>query len=363
MFIRSVRCHYSTLPLEKEGGLPARILIGKWGRNKSVVEDYTIDATTLKLLPQNQTRAGFDTVSLDFEHNTVPGTPEYKAGQEPRKIAATGTLEIIEGEGIYFHAINWTPEGREAVLGKHYPDLSPVVVTNKDGKVVLIHSIALCRQGATEGLRLSLHSVGIGDEKLSDPNGSANSNQSANANTNTMKPEDIAKLFLQLAGLDETATAEQIQGAHASLQKQITDAKTATSANADEKAKADASAAEKAKADAAAAAAKTDSTAQTLQAHSIAIETLTKQLENTERANITAAAIRDGKLIPQSAQKLTLDQFRTLVSELPANVVPLQQRTPEGIKAHSISVPTAADLVGEDVRRQLGISKEDWAKQ
>ena len=72
-----------------------------------------------------------------------------------------------------------------------------------------------------------------------------------------------------------------------------------------------------------------------------------------------------GKIITASVSELPLEQFRKIVAELPANQVPLEQRTVDGMKAFSagsgVTQPPAAEFE-EAVRKQLGISKEVWAK-
>ncbi|WP_043585358.1 phage protease [Geminisphaera colitermitum] len=348
MFLRSFRLHFAPAPT---GDLPARILAGKWGRNPSVNGDYIINETTVRELPRLSAQLGFDTFSLDFEHNTVPGSEAWKASQEPRKIAATGTFEIVPGEGLYYipNTALWTPEGKEAVTGKHYPDISPAIVPNDAGEVVFVHSVALCRQGATEGLHLDLHAAGLsGLDGLDSKILSRVRTHNTNEQKSTMPPEEIAKLFLAIVGLDATATADQIKDSITSLGQQIEAGKKA------------AASAQQAATDASAAKQETAGLKTTVESHSASITALIKRLDDNERAHITAAAIRDGKLIPQSAAELSLDQFRKIVADLPAGVVPMERRTPEGIKTHAAS--PAGDATQSAMLKAAGVTVDDFKK-
>src|SRR5699024_5352277 len=92
------------------------------------------------------------------------------------------------------------------------------------------------------------------------------------------------------------------------------------------------------------------------------IESLEKRNEQMARQAIRDKALREGKLIPLSADDLTLAQFEKLVGELPANQVPLDQRTPEGIKALSSSGLRTHNSTDDEVRSRLGLTKEQWEK-
>lgn len=313
MLLRSVRLHFATGPLTE---LPARILVGKWGRNASVKGDYTINETTARELPGNLKKVGYDSVALDFDHNSVKGSAAYKAEQEPRKVAAHGTLSVVAGEGLFFQPATWTPEGKDAVLGGHFPDLSPAILTNAAGEVIFVDSVALCRQGATEGLHLDLHSAGLG----------ALSSQPSP----TAKPTMDAKykaLLLLILGLPETADDAAIEAAAKTLGTKLD---TATSA--------------------------ANGATTAVQTMSVELKRLGTLLEGNEKDRLITEAIASGKLITQSIQDLPLEHFKKIVADLPAGVVPLERRTPKDIQTHSASVINAATVAAEaEVNRQLGI--------
>jgi hypothetical protein len=167
----------SATPLYAGGEAPpSRLVVLPWGVNKSRRGDFIVDALTAQVFAENQNRNRIDgKVALDFEHNTLPGTPAYESSSEPRPIAAWALCSVIEGEGIVYEDIEWTPDGLSAWERKLYQDLSPAPVRGKDGKTVIaLHSTALCRHGELEGLTIdhaaaaaaSSSSVGSGHGSL-----------------------------------------------------------------------------------------------------------------------------------------------------------------------------------------------------
>jgi phage I-like protein len=316
MLLRTYRLNFA-----HGADLPTRLLVGKWGVNKSVNGDYVINETTARELPKNLHAVNFDTVDLDFEHNTVPGSSTFKAEKEPRKRAAHGPLEVVPGEGIYLHtADRWTPEGSDAAKGGHYNDLSPAIIVNKANEVVFVHSVALARHGATDDLPLQLNA--------SDP-------------LRTLFPEpstattmlDYKKLLLSLLDLPDTATDAQITAA---AQKE-----------ADEPAEADS-------------AIKTN--AADIKKLSDELATLKLAAEKSERESIAARALAAGKIIPQSAMEMPLETFRKLIDELPADQVPMEKRTVEGVKTHSSTGIGQGQSVRDEIMKTMGITKEQWDK-
>jgi phage I-like protein len=144
-----------------EGRLPDRIKLLSWGENPSVKGVVRVTEATAAALAANQAARGFAEVALDFEHNTVPGSPEYERSQEPRRVAAYGVPRVVAEDGLWLEQVRWTPAGQAEAL--NYADLSPAVETAADGTVRFVHSAALTRNGAVEGL--SFFSVTITQTK------------------------------------------------------------------------------------------------------------------------------------------------------------------------------------------------------
>ncbi|MGL6351781.1 MAG: phage protease [Aeromonas sp.] len=93
-------------------------------------------------------------IALDFEHNTVPGTPAYEAEAEPRRIAAWGVAQATP-QGLVLAGLEWTPAGRAAWTEDLFQDISPAVIQDAaTGRVLALHSVALCRHGELPGLTL-----------------------------------------------------------------------------------------------------------------------------------------------------------------------------------------------------------------
>lgn len=175
-------------------GFPRRLKLLDWGVNQTVYGPVIVNETTAALLPMNQKKLGFDTIALDYEHNTVKGTPEFERTREPREIAANGVPLVVPGEGLFFDALEYTPSGKQNHL--NYIDLSPTPRLSDKGEVVFLHSVALCRQGAVEGLRY--FSVTLGDEDGNRENQGASS------------MNDLMAFLKKVFRLPETATEDDV---------------------------------------------------------------------------------------------------------------------------------------------------------
>jgi phage I-like protein len=136
--------------LAAQGKLPVRLKILDWGENKTLSGVVRVDDTTLSVLESNQKKEGLDRVAIDFEHNTAPGSTEYLRSSEPRPVAGYGVPRVIKGDGLYLEDIIWTPDGEKHAA--NFIDLSPCVQLDANGSVTFVHSVALTRAGAVEGL-------------------------------------------------------------------------------------------------------------------------------------------------------------------------------------------------------------------
>jgi hypothetical protein len=134
------------------GAPPSRLKILPWGESATTRGPVVVDDTAARALPAAQARVNMRRVALDFQHNTVPGTEAFAAAQEPRPVAAFGSVEIEPGVGVFLDRLEWTPAGAEAFAAGNYPDLSPAVVLDGARRVALVHSAALVRNGAIYGL-------------------------------------------------------------------------------------------------------------------------------------------------------------------------------------------------------------------
>ena len=319
--------------------LPARLKILAWGVNDTATKGpVKVGANTKALLAANQAAMGFDAIALDYNHNSLPDHPNFQP--DPRKVAAYGGLEVIEGDGIYLSALSYTPSGTENA--REYRDLSPAVVQDETGEVIFIHSVALCPQGEVKGL--SFYAVDV--TKALSAAKAQNSKQ-----TTKTTDMDYKKLLCLMLGLDPaSATDTEIEAAATKFGEQE---KTEPEHKDPEKPKD-----EKPKGDEPTEGDKKIEALSTEVANLAKIITsFTNKEDNRERDAVLADAMREGKVVPLSVRKLPIEHLRAVVKDLPTGVVPLEQRTPEHIQALSAG-EALPDTQGAELDRLLGITPE-----
>lgn len=305
--------------------LPKRLKLLNWGENPTIKgKPLLVGKKTLEVMAHAQKALGFDRVALDYAHNSLPSSPNYKP--DPREHAAFGTPVVIEGDGLYMVDLEYTPSGEK--YAREYPDLSPSVVKDDAGEVLFLHSTALCTQGAVDGL--SFYSAAF----LSDHP----------PKTTTQKNMDPKKLLLAILGLPDTADDATIQQAAEKFVKDKTDANSAATAA---KAKEAAEALEKAKGTGA------------IEALSATVAGLVASNERTARENLVRQAVLEGKVIPLSAEeigKTPVDVLTSMIGKIPVTV-PVEARTPgaANVEAHSAGFDP-------EIAAACGISRERFDK-
>ena len=309
--------------------LPTRILIVPWGKSETSRGVIICNAVTLRELPRLQGKLKRDRIALDFQHNTVEGSPTYKG--EPVKVAAYGSLEIVEGEGIYLSAIEWTPEGKEAAQGGHYPDISPAIVQNKSGEVIFIHSAGIVRQGEIDGLTLFAAPIFFK---------TFNSQTQTSNQENTM---DYKSALIALLGLEPDADDNTIQEAVKALA-----AKNKPEPTKDK--------------DAPAGDDKVDvkALAATVKALEGKIVSFNAQSDENQRQALVAQAANEGKVIPLSADELKdapVKILSAMISKLPVTV-PVEKRTPGQVEEFSANIPSNRS----EILKNCGVSEEVFKK-
>lgn len=315
--------------LTKGGPLPDRLLAVPWGSKATNQGDVVCNTTTLAVLAGNQELAKYDRVALDFQHNTVPGTKHYRG--EPAAVAAFGTPQIVEGEGIFLTDLEWTEEGKK-YAPEHYPDVSPAVKRNDKGEVYFLHSVALCRQGEIDGLTLF---------SASTPN-----HQLMKTDLNNLDPAAVRKtlnVFRAALGMAEVAD-DAAPDAILSATTEAVDKVTAL-------AKAVPPAKEK----------KDEPEAKP----GAEVTALNARLDAMERANIVATASRDGKVIPLTPEQIAETPITTLsgmVAQLKPTV-PMEGKT--STDTNELAVFSAGGKPSPEmdgVMKRLGLSAEDMKK-
>lgn len=329
------------LKLGANGELPREIVVAPWGTRATRKGEVTVDAFSATEVPKNQAAQRFDTVALDFNHNTVPGHASYKAEQEPRLIAANAKVSVQPGKGIVFDIINFTPEGETALKGGHFIDLSPTVARDSLGRVIFVHSAALCRQGeiADDALTLIPHDA---DSELS-------ATLTALA-ADAPAPETSDTLTRMKNALNKLLAAFGVTLAD--------DADEATIATALE------SAAEKA------AKLKTTGDPDAVAALSADVQTLRDQVtafnateEQRKKDALVAEASREGKIIPLSAETIKLTAFDVLaeiVKNLKPGAAPLTRSTTGAADPGAKTDTFSAEEI--EIAKKFGHTPEDLKK-
>jgi phage I-like protein len=316
--------------------LPRRLKFLEWGENATFKGPVRVSEFTVAELPKNQRAQRWDRIALDYEHNCLPGTPEFERSQEPRAVAAYGVAVCVPGEGLYLDDIQWTPHGEK--YAREYVDLSPAPLLTQDGTVTGVHSVALCRHGAVDGL--SFYSVEIPNKEE--------------------RRMDWKKWLLGWLGKSEETT-------EADLQKGFGDKIAALCAEA---VKPIQTALDALKAQVVALNIPADATPkiEALSADIVTLKTATAKYEaeiaKRDREDLLSQAAREGKVVALSTEAiaaLTVEQLKDHVQALPVTV-PLDQRTVPGVKP--LSVDSGASLSQQDIElgAKFGFSAEEMKK-
>lgn len=313
--------------------LPRRIKVLNWGDNPNChgrrvnVGPLFAKCLSAAVYPYRQ-------VALDFEHNTFPGTAAYKESREPRPVAGFGSIEVVEGRGVYLTMSSWTPEGERMAV--NYADVSAGAVTDKDGNVVAVSSVALCRAGAVDGM----------DFVEAPLSGGVSSALSGIINNNNQEGQamDFKALLIKSLGLGDDATDEAIQAALAkALERKPDENREARQAAM--------SAAVKA------------AVAEAVKPIHEQVAALSAAAVAHEKRDLVAEAAREGKVVALSADalaKLSVEDLKATIAKT-AVTVPLSAKTPATVKetAPSGEVP-------DEFRRialNCGVSPDIFRKQ
>lgn len=313
--------------------LPRRIKVLNWGDNPNC-HGRRVNVGPLFAKCLSSAVYPYRQVALDFEHNTFPGTAAYKESREPRPVAGFGSIEVVEGRGVYLTMSSWTPEGERMAV--NYADVSAGAVTDKDGNVVAVSSVALCRAGAVDGM----------DFVEAPLSGGVSSALSGIINNNNQEGQamDFKALLIKSLGLGDDATDEAIQAALAKALGRKPDENQ-------EARQAAMSAAVKA------------AVAEAVKPIHEQVAALSAAAVAHEKRDLVAEAAREGKVVALSADalaKLSVEDLKATIAKT-AVTVPLSAKTPATVKetAPSGEVP-------DEFRRialNCGISPDIFKKQ
>ena len=336
--------------------LPKRIKILNWGDNPNC-HGKRVNVGPLFAKCLAAATYPYRKVALDFEHNTLPGTAAYKESQEPRPVAGFGTVEVVEGRGVYLTMTAWTPEGEKMAV--NFADVSAGAVTDKDGNVVAVASVALCRAGAVEGMdfveaplsggvssalsgiinKEGIREQGSGNRKQTDPRSLIPNPSSKQQKGQAM---DFKALLIKSLGLGDDATDEAIQAA---LEKAL----KKEPVNKEEQ-------------EAAMSAAVKAAVAEAVKPIQEQVAALSASAVAHEKQDLIAAAAREGKVIALSADalaKISVADLQATIAKT-AVTVPLNAQTLGKVKE-----PTAGGEPTEEQRMialNCGVSPDIFKK-
>ena len=175
----------------KPGSVPEEVKILPMGLVHSQKGNFTVDDESFELIVSAFKERAIDIV-IDYEHQTLADV------QAP---AGGWIKDIIKVDGAIVAKVEWTEKAAEYLKNKEYKYLSPVVLVRKsDNKAKQIHSVALTNTPAIDGMYAIVNSNKIDTMKQVEGG-------------NKM---DLKKL-IEVLGLDESATEEQILQAIAAL--------------------------------------------------------------------------------------------------------------------------------------------------
>lgn len=313
--------------------LPKRIKILNWGDNPNC---YGKRVNVGPLFAQCLAAAAYPyrKVALDFEHNTFPGTVAYKESSEPRPVAGFGTVEVIEGKGVFLTMSAWTPDGERMAV--NFADVSAGAVTDKEGNVVAVASVALCRAGAVDGMDFV-------EAPLSGGVSSALGGIINNSENKKGQAMDFKALLIKSLGLGDDATDEAIKAALAKALERKTEP------NNEEQ-------------QAAMSAAVKEAVAKAVKPIQDQVVALSASAVARDKQDLIAAAAREGKVIALSADalaKISVDDLKATIAKT-AVTVPLSARTPENMKEK----PVEGDVPEEfkAIALNCGVSPEIFKK-
>lgn len=313
--------------------LPKRIKILNWGDNPNC---YGKRVNVGPLFAKCLAAAAYPyrKVALDFEHNTFPGTVAYKESSEPRPVAGFGTVEVVEGKGVFLTMSAWTPDGERMAV--NFADVSAGAVTDKEGNVVAVASVALCRAGAVDGMDFV-------EAPLSGGVSSALGGIINNSENKKGQAMDFKALLIKSLGLGDDATDEAIKAALAKALERKTEP------NNEEQ-------------QAAMSAAVKEAVAKAVKPIQDQVVALSASAVARDKQDLIAAAAREGKVIALSADalaKISVDDLKATIAKT-AVTVPLSARTPENMKEN----PVEGDVPEEfkAIALNCGVSPEIFKK-
>ena len=174
---------------EKLDDCPNEVKILPIGKVSSEKGDFFVDEESFKSMKAEMERRGIDIV-IDYEHQTLDNV-QAPAGGWVKELLYTPEAIVAK--------VEWTPKAKEYLKNREYRYLSPVVLARKkDGKAIVLHSVALTNTPAINGMFAIVNSIDF-DTDDDDKNAGG-------------KEMDLQRVK-ELLGLPADATEEQVMNA------------------------------------------------------------------------------------------------------------------------------------------------------
>lgn len=325
VYLRGLGCFRAQLPADGEAP-PERLKVCPWGVTETRQGKVVLDEEAARLLTSNMTARRMDSVPLDFEHTTA-GQQATLANQ-PVKRAGFGTLEVVPGEGLFLSAIRWTRDGREHF--DSYNDLSPAIRRNKDGRITLLDSVALCAHGEIEGLTLFF----------------ANETTTQEISAHSVM-KDLVKQFLHKDGITVPADADDEQLTTLAAQHLESEAAKSKAAKAGDQKEEE------------------DSKLEKLSAQMAALEKRhadeAAARDAKEKDRLVKLAAAEGKEVPFSADELktfSVEALEKIIAKLPAGEVPIAGKNTDGGEGKTV----ALSATQKEINSICGVSEDEFTK-
>lgn len=193
---------------------PEVIKLLPMGHVSSKRGDFDVDDKSLQLI-QAQFKVCKNDLPIDYEHQTL------KDVQAP---AAGWITEVFKQDGAICGKVNWTDKASEYLRNREYRYLSPVIMANKQNgreHVIGLHSAGLTNLPAINGMYTIVNSASVLDMEL-DLEPETEKEEEEKGGTKM----DLKK-FIELLGLPDEATEEDILKAIKALQEKEAETKDA----------------------------------------------------------------------------------------------------------------------------------------
>lgn len=186
--------------------VPSTITILPFGMVDSQKGNFIVDEESFNLMYKAFKDRNLDIV-IDYEHQTL---------NDQQAPAGGWIKDLSVGKDGILAKVEWTSRAKDYLKNKEYRYLSPVIMTRKkDGKAVLLHSVALTNTPAINGMKPIINSMKSTDminSHESEPTDSDESSKSkGDSDSDTTSPADeFLNQLKELLSLPEDTSLDDL---------------------------------------------------------------------------------------------------------------------------------------------------------